>query len=70
MCKNLVEYYIPRGYSYTLVRVPCGSTDHYGERTICDKCAADPRTMARIQAQEEDVKADNEAAHSAGWGDF
>jgi len=70
MCKNLVEYYIPSGYSYKLVRVKCGNTDPYGERAICDKCADDPHIMAGIQAQEEQIKADNDAAHSAGWGDF
>jgi len=69
-CKNQVSYYVPRGFDVRETFVKCGNTDPHGERAICDDCASDPRKMATIKRQEENIAADNAWAHSAGWGDF
>lgn len=69
-CKNKVSYYVPRGYDYREVFVKCGNTDVYGGRAICDDCANDKRKMAEIERQEANIRADNEWARSAGWGEF
>tara|TARA_B100001750_G_C15423021_1_gene553967 strand:+ start:1062 stop:1184 length:123 start_codon:yes stop_codon:yes gene_type:complete len=39
-------------------------------RAICDECASNPRKMAEINRLEDDIKADNQWAKSAGWGEF
>ena len=70
MCDNLVSFYVPRGYDYREVTVRCGNTDPYGGRAVCDDCASDAQKMRDIQQQEECVRLDNEASHSAGWGDW
>ena len=69
-CSNKVEFFVPRGFSHRQVFVPCGNTDPWGGRTICHDCASDRAEMARIERHEANVKADNEAARSAGWGEF
>ena len=71
-CENKVSYYLTAASGFTtreyLVR--CGLTAPYGMRAICDECLSDPRKMAEIQRHEDDIKADNQAAASAGWGEF
>jgi len=69
-CENKVPYYVLRGYSTREIVVQCGRTNPYGERAICDKCASNPRKMAEIQRHEDNIKADNQAAKSAGWGEY
>lgn len=69
-CTNKVSYWVPRGFDYRETFVRCGSTDPYGDRAVCEHCAADAETMRHIEAIEADIKADNAAARSAGWGDF
>lgn len=67
-CTNKVSYHIARGYSYREVFVPCGRTDPYGGRAVCDECE---RTRGdQIRAEEEAIAADNWASRSAGWGDW
>ena len=70
MCDNSVSYFIPRGYDYREVFTPCGNTDPYGERAICAECRSNTREMRSIHRHEASVKADNEAARSAGYGEF
>jgi len=70
MCENMVSYYVPKGYDYQEVFVPCGLTDHHGERAICQDCRDDPDVMRDIDAQEENIRADNAWAASAGWGEW
>ena len=69
-CQNFETYYIPRGYDYKEVNTRCGNTKTDGSRAICDQCADDPKIMADIERQEENVAADNAWAKSAGWGEF
>jgi len=70
LCKNIVSYYVPRGYHYKEVTTKCGNTDYYGERAICDDCYNDPGKMRWIEQQEELSRLDNETARSAGWGEY
>lgn len=70
MCKNLVSYWVPKGWDYREVKTKCGNTDVYGERAICDECAADDGKMARILHQEALARADNETARACGWGEY
>lgn len=63
-------FYIPRGFSHREVEVSCGNTNPFGGRAICDKCAADPAEMRRIEQHEETIEADNAALRSAGWGEM
>ena len=69
-CKNKVEFWIPAGHDYMKTSAKCGWTDPWGGRAICRDCASDRDEMARIERHEANVKADNEAARSAGWGEF
>ena len=69
-CKNKVSYYLPHGYDYRESLVPCGSTDPHGDRAVCDKCASNPDIMRETQRQEANIKADNWAAASAGYGEY
>lgn len=69
-CKNKVSYYLPHGYDYRESLVPCGNTDPHGDRAVCNKCASNPDIMREIQRQEANIKADNWAAASAGYGEY
>jgi hypothetical protein len=70
MCDNKVELYAPRGYDYVAYEAKCGTTDHYGDRVICDSCASDPAEMAEIERHQRNVAADNAWLRSAGWGEM
>ncbi|RLC24907.1 MAG: hypothetical protein DRH93_03370 [Deltaproteobacteria bacterium] len=39
-CKNLVSQYVPQGYGYKEVKLPCGSTSIHGTELICEECEA------------------------------
>ena len=69
-CENKVSYYVPRGYDYREVVVPCGRTDPHGNRALCDTCRKDPGKMSEAERLESIIKADNAAAASAGWGEY
>jgi hypothetical protein len=69
-CTNKVKFLVLRGFDFRKVEVSCGRTDPWGNRTICHNCRLDSDIMASIKRHEDDIKADNEAARSAGWGDF
>tara|TARA_R100001086_G_scaffold146404_2_gene77451 strand:+ start:184 stop:399 length:216 start_codon:yes stop_codon:yes gene_type:complete len=69
-CTNKVEYWVVRGVQCKKVLVPCGKTDPYGERSICDTCSKDARTMREIEQHEESVAADNAWLRSAGHGEM
>tara|TARA_R100001594_G_scaffold26777_1_gene51475 strand:- start:143 stop:364 length:222 start_codon:yes stop_codon:yes gene_type:complete len=71
-CKHngTVIYWISCGWSDKETEVRCGNTNPYGDRAICDKCAADPAEMRRIEQHEENIEADNAALRAAGWGEI
>lgn len=69
-CPNKCLYHVPRGFSYRAVYVRCGLTDPFGGRAVCHECSRDPAKAADIAQHEANIKADNEAAASAGWGEF
>lgn len=71
-CENKVSYSVVTnsGFRTREHLVRCGLTDPYGMRAICDECLSDPRKMAEIQQHEDNIKADNQWAKSAGWGNF
>ena len=69
-CSNPVSYYIPRGYSYVERSIPCGSTDHRGDRAISETCENSPAIMQGIRAHEDAMDADNDWLRSAGWGEL
>ena len=69
-CNNKASYYVPHGYDYREVLVPCGRTDPHGGRAVCDRCASDPKTMRAVERQEAIIEADNRAAASAGFGEY
>ena len=68
-CSNSVSYHIPRGFSYVERSIPCGSTDHLGDRAICETCKSNPVIMQGIRAHENAMDADNDWLRSAGWGE-
>ena len=70
MCDNQVTFFVPRGYGHREVEIKCGDTDPWGDRTICRHCRTDRNRMGEIRRHEENVKADNAWARSAGWGEF
>ena len=37
-CKNMVSQFVPRGYDYREVSLPCGSTSIHGTSLVCDSC--------------------------------
>ncbi len=37
-CKNKVGQFVPKGYGYKEIFLPCGSTGIHGERLMCDSC--------------------------------
>ena len=37
-CKNLVSQFIPKGYDYKEIKLPCGSTDIHGGTLLCEEC--------------------------------
>jgi hypothetical protein len=69
-CTNKVSFWVERGFNYREVKVKCGNTNPWGDRTICDKCAGNSKTMKDIERHEENVAADNEWLKSAGWGEM
>jgi len=69
-CSNMTEQWVPRGHGGSLQPIKCGNTNIYGDRAICDECSSNKDRMAEIERQEANIKADNDWAHSAGWGDF
>mgnify|MGYP003651750376 CR=1 FL=1 len=73
MCNNKVIFHVPFGRFLASVRetrVPCGQSDPWGGRAICDTCASDPVVMRSIRQHEENIAADNAALRSAGWGEM
>jgi hypothetical protein len=69
-CENKVSYFVERGYDYSEVFVKCGNTNPRGGRAICEKCSSNPDEMRFIRQQEENIKADNDALRSAGYGEM
>ena len=37
-CTNKVSQYVPRGYGYKEIQLPCGSTGIHGEQLLCEEC--------------------------------
>jgi len=37
MCDNKISYYVPRGFDYKEVLVPCGRTDPFGGLALCEQ---------------------------------
>ncbi len=37
-CENKVSVFVPRGYSYKEIKMPCGSTSIDGGVNLCDTC--------------------------------
>ena len=69
-CENYEVYYIPKRWDYVETKTKCGNTKIDGSRAVCDECANDAETMARIERDEANIEADNAWARSAGWGEF
>ncbi len=69
-CTNKVSYWIPRGYHYREYFVQCGRTDPHGDRAICDSCSKRADIMRDIELLEDNIRADNAALASAGWGEM
>jgi len=69
-CENKVIFYVPRGYDHKAIKVRCGNTDPWGDRTICDSCAVNPSRMTEIKIHEDNIAADNAWLRSAGWGEM
>tara|TARA_R110000772_G_C13067422_1_gene415979 strand:+ start:297 stop:512 length:216 start_codon:yes stop_codon:yes gene_type:complete len=69
-CSNPVTYFVPRGYSHVEISISCGSTDHRGDRAICETCESSPAIMKGIRAHEDAINADNDWLRSAGWGEI
>ena len=70
MCENKVSFWVERGFGHREVKVKCGNTDPWGNRTVCQKCSDDPAERARIKQHEENMEADNAWLRSAGWGEM
>lgn len=69
-CANPVTYFVPRGYSHAEITITCGSTDHRGDRAICETCENSPAIMQGIRDHEDAISADNDWLRSAGWGEL
>jgi len=37
MCDNKVTFFVPRGFDYKEILVPCGRTDPFGGLALCEK---------------------------------
>ncbi len=37
-CPNKVSQFVPKGYGYKEIWLPCGSTDIHGGQLICESC--------------------------------
>ena len=48
----------------------CGRTDPHGDRAICDQCSSSPVVMREIERLEYNIREDNAALASAGWGEI
>jgi len=70
VCINRVSFYVPSGYDYRETLVRCGNTDPYGDRAVCDVCAANPEIVAQIMRHERLIKEDNAWLRSAGQGEM
>jgi len=42
-CKNKVSVYVPKGYGYKELQMPCGSTAIDGGINLCDSCIKEAR---------------------------
>ena len=69
-CENEVSYFTGEMPNYTERLVKCGTTNPYGNLTICDECENNPKIMAEIERRLANNKADNEWLRSAGWGEM
>ena len=69
-CENRVSFWVERGFDHREVKVKCGNTNPYGDRTICKNCSENSSEMKSIQDHEETVAADNDWLQSAGWGEM
>ena len=67
-CENKVSFWVTSGYRE--VKVKCGNTNPYGDRTICKNCSENSSKMKSIRDHEESVNADNAWLRSAGWGEM
>ena len=70
MCENIVTFHVVKGYGYRETTRKCGSTDPWGNRTICEPCSKDKEKMASIKDHEENMAADNAWLRSAGYGEM
>jgi len=70
ICNNQVSYFVESGIDYKEIMVKCGTTNPYGNRTICDDCQNNPREMESIRQHQANVDADNAWNRSAGYGEF
>ena len=66
-CENKVSFYTESGRE---LKVQCGRTNPYGDRTICESCSQDASEMKSIRDHEESVDADNAWLRSARWGEM
>ena len=69
-CENEISYFTGEMPNYTERLVKCGTTNPYGERTICDECQSNPKIMEEIRRHQANVNADNQWLRSAGWGEM
>jgi len=70
MCDNMVTQYVPRGWDYRAIDLPCGSTSIHGDRLLCERCENDHAKQAQLRQIDENADADNAWLRSAGWGEI
>tara|TARA_Y100000310_G_C20265731_1_gene615692 strand:- start:261 stop:476 length:216 start_codon:yes stop_codon:yes gene_type:complete len=70
ICNNQVSYFVESGLDYKEVKIKCGNTNPYGNRTICEDCQNNPREMESIRRHQANVDADNQWLRSAGYGEM
>lgn len=64
MCENMVEQFVPSGYSYKTVLMKCGSTSIYGTPLYCEECEKTHEAKAPWEHE------DSGEADSQPWDEF
>ena len=55
MCDNKVSFFVPRGFDYKEILVPCGRTDPFGGLALCEKHDRQRQQLLTNSDEPEDV---------------
>ena len=55
MCDNNVSFFVPRGFDYKEILVPCGRTDPFGGLALCDDHHRQRQQLLTNSDEPEDI---------------